>query len=345
MSFLLWLGLFCGLDVGRAYEVDYLYTLADAAYRSGKYETALELYEEVHGLAPSYRSAFNLAVSAEQAGQPALAFAFLETYLSSGQDPDTLRAALAEELQAMLARSLAILEVTTKPPGARIYVDRREVGSYGESPSSFGLEVPGTHTIEAVLEGHRSVQAVVEARLGEVRRIDLQLAPLTGEIVVDVVARAPAAIELLGPGDLELRARPGEPTTVPIGRYRIRVNAPEHLPFETEVEVRAGQRERRRAQLAPLPPPKGRLLVSAGSVRAEVIIGGAHRGQAPAVLELEAGIHLLEVRHEGNVLWAGDVIIEEGESVVRFVGEDGFSANAARALKGSGSPSGSYRGW
>ncbi len=310
--------LLLAVEVGRAYEVDHLYGMADRAYRSGQFVQALGLYGEVHRLEPSYRSAFNLAVSAEQAGMPALAFSLFESYLSL-EDPDPARKVFARELEARLASGLAVLEVRSAPPRARVYVGRRAVGSYGQTPVRVAVERPGPTTVELELDGYRTATVAVTLERGERRTVDVGLVQKTGGLVVEVDgAGAPVTVVAVGPTGTRM-LDPGKREELPVGTYEVRASADGRQERSTQVSLRPGAEERRRLQLEPLPDPTGTLLLSTGTDVAEVRVDGVALGRTPAKLELPVGPHRIELWHGGERRWTETIEIHRGVPAVRLI--------------------------
>lgn len=315
-----WPTVLCGFiaGAGHAYEIDFLDDLAARAYQRRDFQRALALYEEVHQLAPSYRSAFNMAVAAEQAGQPVLAFSLFGAYLALGTDSDHVRREQALASRARLARGQPLLRVVSNPPGAAIIVDGREVSSFHHTPALLAVETPGRHAVEVRLPGYHPARAELGTERGRVARITFWLAPLFGQVRVDV---EPSSAEIvLVDAQGALQRIPGATTaTVTVGRHRVRVTAPGFTPEEGDIEIRERSLERRRFALARRPRPTGRLLVSAGAVTGQLFVDGAHRTDTPAALDVEAGSHALELRVRGRTVWADDVVVAEGESIVRLL--------------------------
>jgi hypothetical protein len=315
-----WSAVLCGIiaGAGQAYEVDFLDDLAARAYQRRDFRRALALYEEVHQLAPSYRSAFNLAVAAEQAGQSVLAFSLFGTYLALGTDPDQTRREQAEASRARLARGLPLLRVTSNPPDAAIIVDAREVSSFHHTPTTLALETPGRHAVEVRRPGYHPARGELVVERGMGARITFWLAPLFGQVRVDVEPSSAEIVLVDARGALH-EIVGGTTATVTVGRHRVRVTAPGFTPEEVDIEVRERTLERRRFALARRPRPTGRVLVSSGAVTGQLFVNGAHRADTPAALDVEAGRHALELRVNGDTVWADEVVVAEGDSIVRLL--------------------------
>lgn len=310
---------------GQAFEVDFLQELAVRAYRQRRYERALALFEEVHRMAPSRRSAFNVARAAEEAGAQVLAFAFFNAFVSSDETSEDFRDKYARAARARLGRRLCLLRVVSSPPGARVFIDRREVGGFGTTPQTIALAEPGARRVEVALAGYRPQTREVRLSLGTTVELDVTLEPHRGQLRIDVQPARGAVIELMKNQSPRRKIPAGRTTTVAVGRYRVTARAPDHTPASVTVEVQTGKTERRRLILRPRPSPIGRLLVSAGGVQADLFIDGVRRAVTPAALDVEVGAHTLELRVGGDAVWTDRIRVAKGASVVRLVplGEDG----------------------
>ena len=60
------------------------------AYEAGQYERALESFQLVQDIAPSYRTLYNIALCADLAGRAEMAFSLYQEYLR-GDDADAAR--------------------------------------------------------------------------------------------------------------------------------------------------------------------------------------------------------------------------------------------------------------
>src|SRR5262249_34437749 len=90
-----------------------------------------------------------------------------------------------EEVEAALRRiapNVALIDVVTSPPGATIYLDRKDLGSRGHAPRVFALP-PGKYRVLAELEGHEpAASAEIVADLGKTAHVALTLPRIGGPI-------------------------------------------------------------------------------------------------------------------------------------------------------------------
>lgn len=279
-----------------------------AAFARRAWQSALEDFLLVQDVAPSARNLYNVALCADAASRPDLAFGFFEEYLA-GDDPDEGRRAHARERVDALRRGLALVEVTSDPPGATISVDRAELGSMGLTPRVLALD-PGAHVVLLEREGHRPTRLEVEARVGELRAFAATLEALTGTLQLEAVPEF-AALVVLGPGGEVARGRGRLARTLPVGPYRVRLEVDGAAVDETSLRVREGATESVRLVAPARAAPTGRVLVSTGGVRATVEIDGTARGSSPlAVPRVPAGRHRVRITALGYRPWQGEVVVE-----------------------------------
>lgn len=309
--------LFTEASTSRAYQAAFLDEKARAAYARGKNERALALFLEVQALAPAPANLFNLGAVAKSAGEPQLAHAFWTAYLEA-QDADRARSALVRRELARLESQLALIAVTSTPTGADIFIDERDHGSYGRAPQTIAV-TPGEHAVTAELDGYRAAERRVVAIKGVKARLHVALEPKTGSLTLDVQPPYAASRATDARGRISWLL-PGRATELPVGAYTVTATATGHLSESLRLELREGAEELRRLVLRPSPRPTGRLLVSTGGLRAALRVGGRRLGETPAVLDLEAGAHRVEIDWNGRTVWAERVVIEPGSSVVRMLG-------------------------
>jgi hypothetical protein len=299
-------GLFCafigGLCVGHgasagatpAVEAQFFDERGRRAYAERRFEQALESFLLVQSIAPSPRALYNVALCAEQAGKRDLAFTNYGEYLTSGDsDPDRRSDAQARLL--LLEREIALLLVASDPPGARIYIDRKELGEYGVTPRVITV-ASGEHSVLLELEGYRSLATPVWAEVGSRRDVSAALEPVWGQLSVDL-RPATASLELRR-GELVVPARVQQGMyQLPVGDYVVLATAPGYVALRVPQIVREGEPQRLSLELRALPRPSGRLLVASGGVAADVLLDGRRVAVTPATLpDVSAGTHHVQVR-------------------------------------------------
>jgi len=156
--------------------------LGRSLYGQGRYTEALDHFLASNRLAPNRHVVFDAAQTYRLLDRPREAYNWFETYLRDF-DLTAEERAEAEALQLQLAPTLALVEVSTSPPAAQIFVDRRELGSVGRSPRRVAMEL-GEHQILVELPGHHPASVPVRAGLGAPTPAALTLAPILGRVEV-----------------------------------------------------------------------------------------------------------------------------------------------------------------
>jgi outer membrane receptor for ferrienterochelin and colicins len=299
---------------GDAIEARYFDERARAEFARHHYEAALELFLQVQLAAPSAGTLYNIGVSADNADEPAVAYTHLHEFVVAAGGDDPAHRADAESRMHRLEQSLALVEVSSDPPGATVWVDRRELGSWGETPRTLVLE-PGSHVLELSLEGHRTERVEVVAVRGEAHEVERTLTAELGAVRVEGAPDGTQviAIDARGVEHAILGASAG--AELPVGRYRLRAELAGHRPDEREVAIHAGATEVVHLAPTPIPVATGRLLVTAGEIAATVIVDGAPRGETPLRIDgIAEGERAIEIRADGYVTWRGAVPVTADRS-------------------------------
>ncbi|MBX3248476.1 MAG: PEGA domain-containing protein [Myxococcales bacterium] len=280
---------------------------ARAHYRARRFESALRSFFALHRLAPHPAALFNIALCFERLEQPDQAFLFYVRYLES-EDDDPSRRDFAERARRRIEPGLALAEVRSDPPGAEIFVDGRERGSFGTTPRLIALSA-GEHRIELHLPHHEPRTVDISARTGERSIVEAALPRLLGELLLDgpngaLVEARDSAGALAYSGTLPCTAR------IPPGDYTLTVEASGYERWQSLVRVVPLEAAEILVAPARLPPPTGELTVTASSAGAVVEVDGEGAGFAPVVLaDLPVGAHTIRLTHPGLRPYEGEVEI------------------------------------
>lgn len=171
------IALWCGLaaraaDVGA--EADLQFQLGVRDYEAGDLLDALGHLLQSYRLAPNRNVQFNLARVYEELGQLDPAWRHYHEYVEGSAD----RTARADG-EAALARiepRVARVRVVTTPPGADVYVGRKDLGPRGRTPLTLALP-PGPQTLLLALDGHAPAEVTAALATGREVVADAALAP------------------------------------------------------------------------------------------------------------------------------------------------------------------------
>ncbi|NMC70736.1 MAG: PEGA domain-containing protein [Myxococcales bacterium] len=232
-------------------EAQRLFDAGVAALTAGDAAGAAEAFARSHALFPHPGTLKNLAASLEAAGRPADAWqAWNELLERYGSVISETARTEALERRSDLDRRLARVTVTTQPPGAKLEVDGRTVGT---TPLAAPVRLePGEHVFTARLEGRETATAATNLAAGDNPPVALELplpsAPLGTLLVESPTPGATASID------------GGTPETLPLsceleaGEHEVRVEAPGHVARVERVRIDPAEPARQVIELEPESP-------------------------------------------------------------------------------------------
>ena len=293
-------------------EADFRFRRAAALYREGRVEDALGEFLASNRLVKNRNVAFNIARCFEQLKRPNEAYRWYTEILGESDLPQSDRDAVSAAI-LRLGPSLALLRVETEPPGATVFVDRRDLGGRGQSPLTLALP-KGPAKVILDLDGYRPVESDAQLEIGAIAVVRTRLERILGTLTA---AGEPAKFELRvdSPDSAPVLTANGSAQLAP-GLHRIFLSAPGSLPQQLDVVIVAEGEEQLAFKLQPLPPPSGALVVRANVDGALVRVDGQEMGFTPVVIDkIRAGKHKLEVIGEGREPFQSQVQVADDERV------------------------------
>lgn len=292
-------------------EADFRFRRGTTLYRKGALEEALGEFLASNRLVRNRNALFNVARCFEQLGRFNEAYrSYLEVW--NDEMPEADHRELEEALKR-LRPSLALLQVESDPPGATVYVERKDLGARGQTPVTLALP-PGRATVWVELPGFHPFQQALTLATGRTASLRPGLRPLLG------------SIEVSGePQPVEARLDDGPPlpllqgkAEVAAGAHLLTLSAPGHLGEQIAIEVPADGIAPIKFRLLPIPPPSGALVVRANLDGALVRIDGRPAGFTPGVIDnLPVGNHRVEITAEGREPVVQELQVQQDER--RFV--------------------------
>jgi len=179
---------------GVADEADLQFSIGAEAYSKGDFTGALQHFLASNRLVPNRNVMFNIARAYEQLGR----FPDAYRYYVDAQRGESSDTKLKSDVVAALARiapRVAVISVDTTPPGATVFIDRRDLGSVGTTPAQLGLKA-GSYTIIIELEGYepQSIEKTAVA-VGETKALKVELVRITGKVEIAGTAGASVRID------------------------------------------------------------------------------------------------------------------------------------------------------
>ena len=309
-------------------EASVSFQTGNEAYAKGEYRKALAAYFHSDRLAPNKNVLFNVARCYEALKSYDEAYRYYNDVLSRNPSPNDV--ADVKGALARLQPHVALVVVNTEPPGADVFVDREDLGSRGRSPVTLAMK-PGAHKVRAAKAGMRTAEVAVTARLGGSTKASLTLSPIVG--VVEIQGE-PAGASIRETADGPALGTLPAKLTLPPGQRLFVVSHPGFTSSQLLITVKADETVQAKAVLSALPPPTGKLVITANRENALVRIDGKDSGFTPTVLVLPVGRHELEVSQKDQRTFSRTVEIS-ADAELRVAAELRFAAPRVRAASKS----------
>lgn len=289
-------------------EADLQFNLGADRYEAGDYRGALEHFLVSNRLVPNKNVLFNIARSYEQLKRAPDAYRYYLLALDGEKDPAARKR--IEDAVARITPLVAVLAVETDPPGATIYLDRKDLGPRGDAPRKLGLAA-GKHKVFVELPGYEPAETKdpVDLKIGAETKVSLKLVPVLGQIVVE---GEPGATARLDAEDSPTACSVPCTLTVAPGRHVLFVSKVGYLPTDYPVDVPLRGTTKVRARLA---QQTGALVVNADARDALITVDDQPVGFTPAVLNVPTGPHEVKVSQSGFRTFAQKVEIKAKEQV------------------------------
>ena len=258
-------------------------------------------------LAPNPNTVLNIAFCFEAMERWDEAYVYFAEYLASGEEHAERRAARRERALVELRPRVALVRVESEPAGARIFVDRAELGEYGETPRVLALP-PGEHTIWVEAEGHRRAERTLTIGAGDDETVSLAPERIVGQLRLTSPETTASVRVLTAEGETAFEGPTPVETTLPVGHYDVHASAGDER-WNDAVTIREGETTEVEATLE---GPTGEVTVVANRPGALVRLDGHEWGFTPQILEgIPVGEHTLEVLAEGARSYEGPVEVRE----------------------------------
>lgn len=178
---------------GVADEADLQFSIGAEAYTKGDFKTALQHFLASNRLVPNRNVMFNIARAYEQLDRFHDAYRYYVD-ASRGNTDGKLKGDITSAL-ARIGPKVAVISVETNPPGATVFLDRKDLGSVGTSPAQLGLKA-GTYSIIVELAGYEPAEVNdIKIGIGDSRPIKVELTRILGKVELSGTAGTAVRID------------------------------------------------------------------------------------------------------------------------------------------------------
>lgn len=290
---------------GNADEADLHFETGAEAYSKGDFRTALEHFLASNRLVTNRNVIFNIARTYEQLKRFADAHRYYVDALQGETNAQTI--ATIQEAIKRIAPNVAVLRIESDPPGATIYIDRKDLGSRGRAPRP--LAIPeGKYKVIVELEGYEPASIDgVQTKTGSETAVPFKLKRIVGTVAVTVEGAQNAQVHL---DDEASPAVCTAPCTfdAPPGTHLVYFSREGFQATPRQIKVVPKETVKTAAILTPL---TGSLVVQADERDAIVEIDGKPSGFTPAVIQsVPVGTRKLRVTLRGYSPVERDVVIK-----------------------------------
>lgn len=301
MSLLLLTGwLFVGhAQDDTAEEADLAFELGVEAYGRGEYRTALTHLLVSNRLVPNKNVVYNIARAYEKLGELENAYNRYTDYV--GLESGEADRREGEDAIRRLATRVALIRLETDPPGATIYVERRDLGARGRTPRTIAVK-PGPTSFTLELDGYVPATADAVAVRARILTVPMGLVQRLGDLEVFGTDGARIYVDS-GPDPVGV-----VPSTIqlPPGQHVLRFVAEGYGESRQLVTVELGAPIQVDANLGRL---LGRVVVDASERGALIEVDGVAAGFSPAVIEVPVGDHQVRISSQGFTPYEAQVTV------------------------------------
>jgi outer membrane receptor for ferrienterochelin and colicins len=295
---------------GQADEAQFHFLRGNRAYQEKRFEDALASYYLSNRLVANRNVQFNIARCLDRLGRYDEAFRAWSSLLDQALPEKEQKA--AQEAIDQLQPHLALVEIESTPPGAKIYAGRRDLGVLGTTPKKLALR-PGLTKIILEREGYREVELAAEPAQNKQIKLSVALERIYGEIEI---RRVPALADIRRDfldGEA-LRQGPGTVRVLP-GPLVLFVSAPGYQTERLMVNALPDATVPVDVLMSTAVTPTGILVVRSNITGALIRVDGKEAGFAPAVIDgVATGSRTVEIQAEYRQPFRATVEVKRGES-------------------------------
>ena len=204
-------------------------------------------------------------------------------------------------ITAVLQMKTGSISVKSKPTGARIYLDGKEVGT---TPDILESVASGSHEVEVRKDGYDVSSKSVKVETDKKKSVALELQINTGSISIK---SEPVEARIFLDGK-EVGTTPDTLLTVTPGRHEVEVRKDRYEVWSESVDVKIGEEN----TLTPVLQMKtGSIMIDSEPSNAKIYLDGKDVGTSPeTVTDLKPGKHTLEIKKARYKVWRESIETE-----------------------------------
>ena len=272
-------------------EADLQFQLGAERYEAGDFKGALEHFLVSNRLVPNKNVLFNIARTFEQLKRAPDAYRYYLLALEGETNPQSIKR--VNDALTRITPNVAILKVETNPPGATIYLDRRDLGPRGNAPRTIGLGA-GKRKVIVEKAGYEPAESEeIDLQIGQEKTVHLTLKQILGTAKLE--GEPGARVKVDDENGAVACTLPCSLDIAP-GRHTFFVSKEGYQPGEITAEIPANKVTAVRARLA---TQTGSLVVSSDVRDALITVDGAAVGFTPTVLSVPVGKHTVVISQQG----------------------------------------------
>jgi len=272
-------------------EADLQFQLGAERYEVNDYKGALEHFLASNRLVPNKNVLFNIARTYEQLRKTPDAYRYYLLALEGETNPAAKKR--VSDALARISPSVAILRVETDPPGATVFLNRRDLGPRGEAPRTLALP-EGRYKVITEKQGYETAESeLVQLKIGEEVKVELKLKQILGTARIEGEAGAAVKVDdEFSPIACKVPCS----VQVPPGRHTFLIIKEGFQTTEVTADIPPNEVTPVRARLT---SQTGAVVVSSDVRDALITVDDQPVGFTPSVLNVSVGTHTIRVSQQG----------------------------------------------
>lgn len=278
-------------------------------FKQSKLQLALEQFLLSNRLVKNANAVFNAGKCFEKLNKFNEAYALYSEYLLFELEEDDRSD--GEQRLADVEKQVATIHIESAPEGAEIFLDRKDLGSWGTTPRIIAVP-PGSHELIVEMKNHHPSTIHVVAVIGELKKINVDLIVRKGTLKVKApYDTASLSIDEGEKKNVELPAV----MELPAGEHTLKIEVEGYIPEERLIEVKEGEATHVEFVLTDIPPPMGSMNIVSSPASALVKLDGEEFGFTPIIKDAQSGSHSVLVQLDGMQSWKGKFDLAKDDSL------------------------------